>query len=70
MMRVYSLEDLDNTNKYASLSRQNKKLYYFFSVNDTTILFRILREYKLSIKTVIEIFCFDDIVYLNTKVYT
>ena len=70
MMPLYSLEDLDNTNKYACLSRQNKKLYYFFSVNDTTIFFRILREYKLSIKTVIEIFCFRDIVYLNTKFYT
>ena len=69
-MPLYSLEDLDNTNKYACLSRQNKKLYYSFSVNDTTIFFRILREYKLSIKTVIEIFCFHDIVYLNTKVYT
>ena len=69
-MPLYSLEDLDNTNKYACLSRQNKKLYYFFSVNDTTIFFRILREYKLSIKTVIEIFCFRDIVYLNTKFYT
>ena len=69
-MPLYSLEDLDNTNKYACLSRQNKKLYYFFYVNDTTIFFRILREYKLSIKTVIEFFCFHDIVYLNTKVYT
>ena len=49
---------LIDANKYAYLNRQNKKLCYFLSVNDTTIFFRRLREDALSIKTIIVVFDF------------
>ena len=51
---------VEDTNKYSCLSRQNKKLRYFLFADDTTKFFRRLRELTLSIKTIIEVFDFCD----------